>query len=63
MALDIHVGLGKMGYEAPPIASSGAEVICLSRDLKSDLVFMEIFLVEDMDGIAAAIHYGLIVNG
>ncbi len=52
-----------MGYEAPSIASSGAEVICLFRDLKLDLVFMEIFLVEDMDGIEAAIHCGLIVNG
>lgn len=60
--MEIQGGLEMMGYEIPAISSSGEEVIRLSRDLKSGLVLMETFLGEDMDGIAPAITYGLIVN-
>ena len=54
IALDISQQLAKLGYEVVGHAVSGEQAVALARDLKPDLVLMDIQLAGDMDGVAAA---------
>ena len=54
VAADLEDRLNRMGYNVVGIAESGEEAIQKSRDLKPDLVFMDIMLKGEMDGIEAA---------
>ncbi len=51
---DIERGLTQMLYDVCGWAVSGAEAIAMSRELKPDLVLMDIVLKGQMDGIEAA---------
>jgi CheY-like chemotaxis protein len=48
--------LEQSGYTVPAIASSGAEAIKKAREIRPDLVLMDISLDGSMDGADAAIH-------
>ena len=54
IAMDIDMQLREMGYTPVGHATRGDEAIELARDLKPDLVLMDIQLSGNMDGIAAA---------
>ena len=54
VAADLEDRLNRMGYNVIGTAESGDEAIQLVRDLKPDLVFMDIMLKGEMDGIEAA---------
>jgi len=54
VALEISETLKNLGYTVVGEAASGLEAIDLARDLKPDLVLMDIILKGDMDGIEAA---------
>ncbi|MBN1432661.1 MAG: response regulator [Methanomicrobiaceae archaeon] len=54
VALEISETLKSLGYNVVGEAASGAEAIEMARDLKPDLVLMDIILKGDMDGIEAA---------
>ena len=53
-ALDIQGLLERMGFEVVSIASNGREAIQKAKDLKPDLILMDITLKGEMDGIEAA---------
>ena len=50
---DIKSSLKNMGFEVVSTASTGAEAIQKARDLKPDLILMDIVLDDEMDGIEA----------
>jgi CheY-like chemotaxis protein len=54
VAADLEDRLGRMGYDVVGTAESGEEAIQKTRELKPDLVFMDIMLKGAMDGIEAA---------
>ncbi|MGA2248650.1 MAG: PAS domain S-box protein [Verrucomicrobiota bacterium] len=54
IASDIRQQLIKLGYEPVGHAVCGEQAIELARELKPDLVLMDIHLAGDMDGITAA---------
>lgn len=54
VAADLEDRLTRMGYDVVGTAESGEEAIQKTRDLKPDLVFMDIMLKGAMDGIEAA---------
>lgn len=54
VALEISETLKNLGYSVVGEAASGLEAIEMARDLKPDLVLMDIILKGDMDGIEAA---------
>ncbi|GEM_PF-319636 len=54
VALEISETLKNLGYNVVGEAASGLEAIGMARDLKPDLVLMDIILKGDMDGIEAA---------
>ena len=53
-ALDIQELLEHMGFEVVSTASMGVEAIQKARDLKPDVILMDITLKGEMDGIEAA---------
>ena len=53
-ALDIQGLLERVGFEVVSTASSGIEAIQKARDLKPDLILMDVTLKGEMDGIEAA---------
>ena len=53
-ALDIQRMLEKVGYRVSATISSGEEAVEKVKDLKPDLIIMDIFLSDDMDGIEAS---------
>ncbi len=53
-ALDIQKLLESMGFEVVSTASEGLEAVQKAKDLKPDLILMDILLKGDMDGIEAA---------
>ncbi len=53
-SLDIQRSLETMGFEVVSTASNGIESIQKARDLKPDLILMDIMLKDEMDGIEAA---------
>ncbi len=53
-ALDLRRRLSNMGYDVPPVATSGEEAVERSGALEPDLVLMDIMLHGSVDGIEAA---------
>ena len=53
-ALDIQGLLESMGFEVVSIASHGVEAIQKAKDLKPDLILMDIMIKGEIDGIEAA---------
>lgn len=58
-AMDIQRMLECVGYEVSATVSSGEEAVQKARDIKPDLIIMDIFLSTTMDGIEAT---DIIVN-
>jgi len=54
ITMQLEKRLASMGYEVVGIASSGKESLHMARELKPDLVLMDIVMPGDMDGIDAA---------
>ncbi len=54
VAMDIRSQLENFGYEVAATAFSGGQAITLATQYRPDLVFMDIVLKGDMDGITAA---------
>jgi CheY-like chemotaxis protein len=54
IADDIKSYLQKFGYKVPAIATSGEEALKRVRDVRPDLVLMDIVLRGEMDGIETA---------
>ena len=53
-ALDIQRMLEKVGYQVSATISSGEEAVEKVKAIKPDLIIMDIFLSNDMDGIEAS---------
>ena len=53
-SLDIQRSLESMGFEVVSTASNGMEAIQKTKELKPDLILMDIMLNDEMDGIEAA---------
>ncbi len=53
-ALDIQRMLECVGYEVSATVTSGEEAVERARDIKPDLIIMDIFLSSSMDGIEAS---------
>jgi CheY-like chemotaxis protein len=53
-ALDIQRMLEKVGYRVSATIASGEEAVQKARDIQPDLIIMDIFLADDMDGIEAS---------
>ncbi len=56
VAASLRKRLGSLGYDVPALAHSGEEAIELARQLRPDLVLMDIRLEGPMDGVQAATH-------
>jgi CheY-like chemotaxis protein len=54
IALDLKYRLRRMGYEVVACADTGEDAIQHARDMKPDLVLMDIQLKGSIDGIQAA---------
>ena len=54
ITMQLEKRLASMGYEVVGIASSGEQSLQLARELKPDLVLMDIVMPGDVDGIEAA---------
>ncbi|HQD26003.1 MULTISPECIES: response regulator [Methanoculleus] len=54
IAFDMVSRLEKLGYGVVSIAATGADAIRRAEELRPHLVFMDITLMGDMDGIEAA---------
>lgn len=54
VALDIQSRLRNMGYEVVRQVSSGEDAVAAARDIRPDLILMDIMLDGAMDGIQAA---------
>lgn len=63
VAADLASKLSKLGYEISGTSPSGEEAITLARELRPDLVLMDIHLAGSMDGVEAAgrIHQELTI--
>ncbi|OHD64137.1 MAG: hypothetical protein A2176_00660 [Spirochaetes bacterium RBG_13_51_14] len=53
-ALDIQRMLEKVGYRVSATIASGEEAVLKAKEIKPDLIIMDIFLSDDMDGIEAS---------
>ncbi len=53
-ALDIQRMLERVGYQVSATLSSGEEAVEKVKSIMPDLIIMDIFLSEDMDGIEAS---------
>lgn len=54
IALDLQQKILSLGYNAPVIAANGIDAVQLVKELKPDLVLMDIVLAGPIDGIEAA---------
>jgi AmiR/NasT family two-component response regulator len=54
IAFDIVTRLRKLGYGDVAVAATGADAICQAERVRPHLVFMDITLKGDIDGIKAA---------
>jgi PAS domain S-box-containing protein len=54
ITMQLEKRLASMGYEVVGVASSGVQSLHLARELKPDLVLMDIVMPGDVDGIEAA---------
>ncbi len=59
-ARDIQLRLKRMGYDVPDIAATGEDAIQKAREIKPDLLLMDIMLAGQMNGIEAARQIRLI---
>jgi len=55
IAQDLKFILQKLGHEVLAIAVSGEEAVKIAHDMNPDLIFMDVQLEGDIDGIDAAI--------
>ena len=53
--LEIEGMLKDLGYEVAGQAETGAEAIAMARDLKPDLILMDVMMPGEMNGIDAAV--------
>jgi PAS domain S-box-containing protein len=53
-AMDIKNTLESFGYKVPYVASEGNEAVLKALELKPDLILMDLFLRDDMDGMQVA---------
>ena len=53
-AKDLQLLLIRMGYDVPYIAATGEDAIKRAREIRPDLLLMDIMLMGEMDGIEAA---------
>jgi PAS domain S-box-containing protein/putative nucleotidyltransferase with HDIG domain len=51
---DIKISLGRLGYDVCGIAASGLEAIKKAKEMRPDIILMDIVLKGKMDGIEAA---------
>lgn len=54
VAADLSAKLDRLGYEVVGVASSGEEAISVSKELRPELVLMDVRLQGRMDGTEAA---------
>jgi PAS domain S-box-containing protein len=54
VAADLAQKLGKLGYRISAVTGLGEEAVALARDLRPDLVLMDVRLAGPMDGVEAA---------
>ena len=54
VAADLEIKLKRLGHEVVGSATSGSEAILMTKDLRPDLVLMDIRIHGDMDGMEAA---------
>ncbi|MBI4682147.1 MAG: response regulator [Nitrospirae bacterium] len=54
IARDLQWRLESMGYDVPFISASGEDAVMKAREMKPDLVLMDIMLLGEIDGIEAA---------
>lgn len=54
VALDLQDRLQRLGYSVSETAMSGQEALKLAEEMRPDLIFMDIGLKGDMDGIEVA---------
>ncbi len=54
VALDIKLQLERLGYEVPAVFQSGEELLSSLSGLNADLVFLDILLKGEMDGVETA---------
>ena len=54
VSADIRIKLEQLGYEVAPIVRYGEKVLDAARQVRPDLVLMDIKLKGEMDGIQAA---------
>jgi PAS domain S-box-containing protein len=55
-AMDIQQSLQELGYIVPATTNSGLEAIALAKDIRPDLILMDIVLKGEMDGTEAAAY-------
>ncbi|MFV0423878.1 HD domain-containing phosphohydrolase [Oleidesulfovibrio sp.] len=55
VAFDVTHRLQLLGYPSPVVVPSGEEALKIARDIKPDLILMDIMLEGEMDGIDTAI--------
>ena len=53
-AMDIRRMLEKSGYDVSATISSGKEAVFKAQEINPDLIIMDIFLSDEMDGIEAS---------
>ena len=54
VARDLKIRLNELGYDVPGLAASAGEAIQLIRELKPNLVLMDIHIEGETDGIEVA---------
>jgi PAS domain S-box-containing protein len=54
VAKDLELNLKRLGHSVPAIASSGEEAVQKAESVRPDLIFMDIRLDGEMDGVEAA---------
>ncbi|WP_424358377.1 DUF835 domain-containing protein [Methanocella sp. MCL-LM] len=62
VAMDLQSRLVSLGYEVPETASSGEEAVEKAGRIRPDLILMDIFLGDEMDGIDAAVKIKELYN-
>jgi two-component system cell cycle sensor histidine kinase/response regulator CckA len=62
VALSLQIMLKKIGYEVVGIAVTGEDAVLLAKNLKPDVILMDIHLKGDMDGIQATKEINMITD-
>ena len=56
VAEQLQGSLSRMGYDTLPSASSGEDALSIVREVKPDLVLMDMKLLGQMDGVETALR-------